>query len=52
MISGSVAQNPDVSHDEEPNAPLNYSLTMKLKLQMKNCSPRELCRDVVGRQYL
>jgi len=46
-----VQQNDGVS-DAENHVPLSSSLMLKQKLQIKNCSSREICRDVVGRQFL
>lgn len=49
FIPGPPAQNVGVSDEEGPNDPLNSSLLLKRKIQMKNCNLREICRDVVGR---
>lgn len=37
---------------DEEGVPLNSRLLLKQKLRIKNCSPREICRDIVGKIYL
>jgi len=44
-----MPQNTGVLDEEGANAPLNSRLLLKQKIRIKNCSPREICRDVVGR---
>jgi len=50
-LTGPTVKNARVSEIEN-NVPLNAGQMLKQKLQIKNCNPREICRDVVGRQFL
>lgn len=50
--AGPVTQTPRVPDEESANALLNPGQLLKKKIQIKNCSPREICRDLVGRIFL
>lgn len=50
--AGPVLQNTRVPDEESANALLNPGQLLKKKIQIKNCSPREICRDLVGRIFL
>jgi len=50
--AGPVVQNVKVPDEESANALLNSGQLLKKKIQMKNCCPREICRDLVGRIFL
>lgn len=48
LLGGPVVQNAKVPDEESANALLNTGQLLKKKIQVKNCSSREICRDVVG----
>ncbi|XP_022164306.1 zinc transporter 1 isoform X2 [Myzus persicae] len=48
LLGGPVVQNTRVPDEESANALLNPGQLLKKKIQTKNCSPREICRDLVG----
>jgi len=50
--SGPIVQNAKVPDEESAIALLNTGQLLKKKIQVKNCSSREICRDVVGRIFL
>ncbi|XP_025411086.1 zinc transporter ZitB isoform X2 [Sipha flava] len=45
---GLATQNAAIPDQEGITTPLNSRLFLRQKIQVKNCSPREICRDVVG----